>query len=257
MTASRTPTLVAVAAWLALVVAFWWYSHARDLSPLSLVDRLTDAAAGSTLGVVVFFGAYVIRPLLLFPTTLLIVAAGFIFGPLWGMLYGTLATLLSALVGYGIARLFGRRLAELTEPRTRGQRLVLALRQNGFEAVLLSRLLFLPGDLVNYASGFVGVRLRAFTLATALGSLPGLAGAVLFGASFEGDLAQMRPDVDVRLLLSSAGVLLGSLALSLYLRRRRKGAEPRVGGARLLREEMVEGLTSSKCLARGLNTPPR
>lgn len=226
-TLPRATKLIALAFWLALIAAFWWYSQAHGLSPLYLVDRLVDLMAGNPLGVVIFFGAYALRPLLLFPFTPLSMAAGFVFGPLLGMLYATLATLMSAIIGYSIARLFGYR---LTEPRTGAQRLALELRRNSFEAVLISRLIFLPGDLVNYASGLLGVRLGAFALATAIGSVPGLLGAVLLGASFEGDLAQLRPTIDLRLLLASGAVLLASLALSYYLRRRhlRSGA-PRGG----------------------------
>lgn len=222
----HAPKLIALALWLAIIVAFWWYSQAQGLSPLYLVDRLVDLMAGNPLGVVIFFGAYALRPLLLFPFTPLSMAAGFTFGPLWGMLYATLATLLSAIIGYGIARLFGYR---LTEPQTRAQQLALSLRRNGFEAVLISRLIFLPGDLVNYASGLMGVGLGAFALATAIGSVPGLLGAVLLGASFEGDLALLRPTIDLRLLIASGAVLLGSLALSYYLRRHRKSGAPRGG----------------------------
>ncbi len=59
------------------------------------------------------------------------------------------------------------------------------MRDNSFETVLIMRLLFLPYDLVNYASGILRLRWLPFLLATALGSLPGTVSFVLLGASID------------------------------------------------------------------------
>lgn len=57
------------------------------------------------------------------------------------------------------------------------------LRANSFEAVLLTRLLFVPYDLVNYGCGLLRVRRTPFIIATAIGTLPGTVAFVLVGSS--------------------------------------------------------------------------
>ena len=57
------------------------------------------------------------------------------------------------------------------------------MRDNSFETVLIMRFIFLPYDLMNYMAGFMRIHMRAFILATTLGSIPGTISFVLLGAS--------------------------------------------------------------------------
>ncbi len=214
----KQPKLLALFFWAALLLLFWWYGQSRDLNPVTLVARATDIIADKPYGVLLFFAVYALRQILLFPVTLLIVAAGFIFGPVLGLFYGFIATLGTAVLGYLLARYFLSGLTFKGSSEKWRQR----LQHKSFETVLISRLLFLPGDLVNGAAGALAINLRSFTLATAIGGFPGLLASVLFGASFEGDLAAARPQIDSRLLLSSAMLMLVSLLLSAYLRRHKQ-----------------------------------
>ena len=81
------------------------------------------------------------------------------------------------------------------------------------------RLLFLPFDLVNYGCGALGVQRRPFLLATALGSLPGTVSFVLLGASLD-RLDKGIDGLDRGALVASIALIVGSLILSLALRRR-------------------------------------
>ena len=94
------------------------------------------------------------------------------------------------------------------------------------ETVLTGRLVFLPGDLINYAAGALRVSFAAFALATALGGLPGLAVCVLAGASLEGPFRFEGVRLNGWFLLASALVLGSSLALARWLRARRALPEP-------------------------------
>ena len=89
-----------------------------------------------------------------------------------------------------------------------------------FETVLLSRFLLLPGDLVNYAAGALRISFAAFMLATLIGGIPGLLIGVLAGASLEGEFSTDGVQLNVGYLLASSGLLVSSLALSAFLRRR-------------------------------------
>lgn len=97
------------------------------------------------------------------------------------------------------------------------------LRENGFESVLMMRLVYVPYDLVNYLAGSLKISWMPFILATALGSLPGTLSFVLFGASIEGDFTGEMPGLDPRILLASALIFAASLLLSMYLKHRDRG----------------------------------
>lgn len=212
---------VALGLWLLVIAAFWLYAGTQEAGALALMQRWLRLLAGSAWGPVTLFGLFLLRPLLLLPVTILNVFVGFLFGPLWGLVYASLATLASSSLAYGLARFLA------TPGRTRLSRGWLErLRARGFETVLTGRLVFLPGDLINYASGALRVSFAAFALATALGGLPGLAVCVLAGASLEGPFRFEGVRLNGWFLLASALVLGSSLALARWLRARRALPEP-------------------------------
>jgi uncharacterized membrane protein YdjX (TVP38/TMEM64 family) len=208
--------LAVLGLWLAALLVFWWFLWRHDLGPLRLLQAGLEVMTGSLAGALSLLGLYLLRPLLLFPATPLIVLAGFAFGPVGGVLYALLAGTLSALVAY----LFGRYAVSGSALRGLDRGFVRRLRRHPFETVLTGRLIFLPGDLINYSCGVLGIRLPPFVLATLLGGVPGTLAAGLFGASLEGELGSW-PTLNVQTLLLSAGVLMGSLLLSRALQSRR------------------------------------
>ncbi len=214
---------VALAFWVLAFAAYQWYAWQNDLSPLDVVQRLIDFFSASFYGPLLFILIYTVRPLLLFPATLLTIAAGFVFGPILGVLLVVIGSNVSALVAYVVGRFFGQGL--LSEGRAGGivQRYTTRLREHSFETVFLLRLLFAPYDLVNYLAGFLRIRWIPFIVATALGALPGTLAFTLFGASierFDGGI----PALDPRVLAASVALFLVSLGLSRLLKRR--GASP-------------------------------
>ena len=95
-------------------------------------------------------------------------------------------------------------------------------KKNSFESILISRLIFLPGDLVNYGAGFLKVHYLSFLLATLIGGMPGMFMVVLAGAAIEGQFAAAELTVRKDYLLISTAILLFSLALSWWLRVKRQ-----------------------------------
>ena len=202
-----------LALWVALLAAFWLYVQWQGEGLLELFRGWLTFLKSGVRGPLLFLIIYLVRPFLLVPITLLTVASGFLFGALWGFLYAWMATLLSSALAY----LFGRYVAG--DPQI-GARFVERLRTRAFETVLISRFLFVPGDLVNYASGVLRISFRAFALATAIGGVPGLLIGVLAGASIEGEFGTSGVQLNVWYLLASGVLLVSSLALSAFLRRR-------------------------------------
>ncbi|RMF41859.1 MAG: TVP38/TMEM64 family protein [Anaerolineae bacterium] len=204
---------IALAFWLGLIAAYQWYAASNGLSPLQVVQRLLDFMTSGLWGPLVYILLYAIRPLILFPSTVLTLAGGFVFGPVLGVLYTILASNTSSTIAYFVGRFFGAGLLKDDGSEGLIQRYARRMRANSFETVLVMRFIFLPYDAVSYLAGFLKIRYWPFILATALGSIPGTIAFVGFGASieaFDGALPSLNP----RTLAFSAAIFLVSLALS-------------------------------------------
>ncbi|MFO7538276.1 MAG: TVP38/TMEM64 family protein [Chloroflexota bacterium] len=215
--------LIALTFWLALIGGYWWYTRSSNLTPTESLQLLATFLTGSTLGGLAYILIYLLRPLIFFPATLLTLLGGFLFGPIWGIIYVVLGSNGSALAAYFVARFFGQDLLpDQEDSQSFVNRYAQRLRDNSFETVLLMRLLFLPYDLVHYVAGFLRIDWRAFILATAIGSIPGTISFVLLGSSFGtlDDLAAGQVSVNPWALGLSVVLIVGSLIVSRILRRR-------------------------------------
>ncbi len=221
--------LAALCFWLSLLGGYQLYAWRAGLTPLETARRLVDFMANSAVGELGFVALYTACPLVLFPVGPLAVVAGFVFGPVKGIVLTLLGTTISASFAYLVGRCFGKGLFSSGESTRIAGRYADRMRANGFESVLITRFTFLPFDLINYLAGFLRIGWKPFILASTLGSLPGTVSFVLFGASIEmlGD----TPKLDPWTLLAAVVILVGSLSLSRYLKRRERGnaspAEPR------------------------------
>lgn len=208
--------------WIALLAGYQIYARQAGLTPLAAVRELAEFMANDPLGWLVFVAVYTLRPLILFPASLLTIAAGFVFGPALGVVLTIVGSNASAMVAYFVGRFFG---GEVLEGEGEGflHRYTRRMRENSFESILVMRFIYLPYDLVNYAAGFLKIRPLPFILATALGSLPGTLSFVLLGASVGAGALSGEADFDWRVLVASAALLVASLALSRYFKRRERG----------------------------------
>lgn len=208
----RWGPLIAVG-WLALLIGLWLFVRAQGASPVAFLGAALDTLRGEPLAPLWLLGVYLVRPLLLLPITLLTIAAGMLFGPVWGSVYAAVGALLSSSVAYLFGRLFG-------QDAVKGKSGWLPkLTQRPFDTVLLCRFLGVPGDLVNYAAGYLRISFAAFTLATLVGGLPGLLAGALAGASIT-SVTEARLGLQWEYLAASAVLLLLGLAVSWGVRRR-------------------------------------
>jgi uncharacterized membrane protein YdjX (TVP38/TMEM64 family) len=225
MTARRRVVAVVVP-WAVLVAGWIVFQRASGLGPVATAQRLVDTASGNWWAMAAYVAVAVARPLVLFPASLLTVAAGILFGPVAGTVVAAVSANGSALVAHQLGRLL-RRPPTVTDDPSRIGVWAQRLRDNGFEAVLLMRLVFLPYDLVSYACGVLHVRRGAFLAANALGTLPGTVAFVLVGASVtrvDGGLDGIDPVT----LGASVVLVVASIVTARVVRRRRGGGE---GGA--------------------------
>jgi uncharacterized membrane protein YdjX (TVP38/TMEM64 family) len=168
--------------WLGLflfALALWWRSNvALTDIPKLLEQWLTNV--GVIKAALLYIFIYTIRPLVLFPATILTIASGLIFGPWLGTLFTIVGENASANLGFALSRWFGR-----SAVKARSTAVINLwderLKQNGIVAVMTMRLLMLPFDVINFGCGLTAIRHSDYAIGTFIGILPSLIGFVLLG----------------------------------------------------------------------------
>ena len=145
--------IIALFFWLALIVSYQWYASVNDLSPLQVVQRMLVFMQNGVWGVLIYVILYAVRPLILFPATVLTLAGGFVFGPFLGVLYTIIAGNISSTIAFYVGQFFGDDI--LKDDGSNGiiQRYTRRMRENSFETVMVMRFIFLPYDAVSYLAG--------------------------------------------------------------------------------------------------------
>lgn len=166
---------------IALAAALWHFTPLGELlRPQEMAKRLE--AADSGLGApLMFYLAYVVGGLVVFPVTVLSATTAIVFSPLKAVSISFTGILTSAALLYFIGARFLRSSAN-NALRNVSRRVDEALSDRGIITIATLRMIPLaPFTLVNLAAGVVGVRFRDYMLGTALGLAPGMTAVVLFG----------------------------------------------------------------------------
>ena len=221
---ARTQRVAVGAAWLGVIVASLAFTRSRGLTPLEAAAELQAVIADHWWGPVLFVVAYVLRPVILFPASVLTILGGLAFGLVQGVLWTVVAANLSVVAMYFAGRFFGSGQAGQRMTDLLGRTVERAFRFP-FETTVLMRLLFLPFDAVGYAAGFLKLRFLPFLAGSFLGTLPGTVAFVGFGASIE-SLDDGRPSFDIRVLVASAGLAVAGSLLSRWLGKRQPQDAP-------------------------------
>ena len=131
-----------------------------------------------------FVLAFVSAIVLMIPGWVFMVAAGYLFGALTGGLLAFAANLAGSVLAFFLARTYAREwIKEKLDRSPRFSGFDAAVSKNGLFTVMFARLALLPNNLINYACGVSGMRLRDFVIGTAVGLSPILVANVLIGAS--------------------------------------------------------------------------
>ena len=216
-----------VALWVAAIAGWVIYQRSTGLGTIGTLEAFIEAIRGEWWAVLLFIAVYALRPVVLFPASLMTIAGGLLFGPVVGVAATVIGANASAMVAYFIARAFGFEFDEDDEHVGIMRKWAGRMRRNSFESVLLMRLAFLPYDGVNYAAGFLKIRPVAFLLATAIGSLPGTVSFSLAGASIE-SLSDGPSGVDPIVLIASGALFVISIVISQIVKRREAAKAPAV-----------------------------
>ena len=132
-------------------------------------------------GPAMFMLLYAIGPAFLVPGLPFDLAAGILFGPLWGTVYALVGATLGAAVAFLAARTVGR---DWTEEKLSGplKRMKQGVEKGGWEFVAFMRLVpVVPFNLLNYALGLTRIRLVPYALASFVFMAPSTAVYVYAG----------------------------------------------------------------------------
>lgn len=127
------------------------------------------------LGAFIYGAFYAVGTVLLWPGTALTLGGGFLYGPFWGTVLVSPASVTGATIAFVLARSFARDwIAQKVQKYPRFAAIDRAVGKHSFKTVLLLRLqpVNLPFAVLNYALGLTSVNLRDYILASWLGMLP-------------------------------------------------------------------------------------
>ncbi len=177
----RKSQMVKLVITLMFIGGLLWFNHSYlKLSPVDIRSWMLSFGVWAPLLYIVI---YTLRPLILFPATILTLAGGLAFGVVWGMLLTMVGCTAGAMLSFVIARKIGHRWFR-KEWKGKLKFIEQQLEHKGFFYVLILRLLpGFPFDLISYASGLSKVKFHSFVGATVIGIIPGTFAYNFLGAS--------------------------------------------------------------------------
>ncbi|PRP52566.1 hypothetical protein C7B63_01090 [Bacillus halotolerans] len=168
--------------WLAVLAGagliFWANKRYLNLSPKEI--RIWVLSFG-IFAPLIFIGISIVRPLVLFPVSVISIAGGLAFGPILGTLYTLSGSMCASAVSFFAAGLLA---AKTNSRHERLENIQKQMEENGFFYIFLLRILPINFDFVSYAAGLSNVKPLPYFAATAAGIIPGTVALNVLGASF-------------------------------------------------------------------------
>lgn len=149
------------------------------------------------------------------PRTAFSVAAGVLFGTVWGLVLTITSTLIAAVAAYGLVRWVGGPFVDRHAHRPGFAWLRARLDRSGLLAVISLRLIpMVPFAALNYAAAAAHVRLVSYFVGTLIGVLPGTIAVVVLGDAVTG--GHVNPAL---FAVSVAGAVVGGAGAVIVARR--------------------------------------
>ncbi len=172
----------------------------------------------------IYLGLYLISTVFFLPGFPVTVLAGFVFGPLWGVFYASIASITSVACAFLVARYVARDLVEgWVKENAQFRKIDEQVEEQGWRILMVTRLIpIFPFNLQNYAYGLTKIRFGTFVFTSAVFMLPGTIALVMLGGAFvsgEGNILKTM------LYLGIAGVLMLALSLVPNLLRKYQNKE--------------------------------
>jgi uncharacterized membrane protein YdjX (TVP38/TMEM64 family) len=185
----KTKTIIKAAFFVLLIVVvplILFLTNREFFAQFESIEDVEDFIAGyghlSGLVYIVFQIFQVVISVI--PGEVFQVAAGYLFGPFWGVIYAIIGCLLGEAVAFGLARVLGQGFVRLFMPEE--QFIKYQERLNSNKAYTLCFILYLipgiPKDILCYVAGASEIKLLPFLIISMVGRLPGLIGSIVMGS---------------------------------------------------------------------------
>jgi uncharacterized membrane protein YdjX (TVP38/TMEM64 family) len=204
--------LIAVGVVAAVYLVLRYYGVTDDIRLENVPKIKTWVAGFGKIAPLVYIGLYLVSTVFFLPGSPVTVLAGFVFGPLWGIFYASVASIISISIAFLIARYVARDLVEgWVKDNAQFRKIDEQVEEQGWRILMFTRLVpIFPFNLQNYAYGLTSIRFSTYVLVSAIFMLPGTAAFVQLGGAFvsgEGNIWKTL------LYLGIAGVLMLLLSL--------------------------------------------
>jgi len=212
----RSAIKVAVAAVLAVAFVGVWLSPLREQLTIENVRTFVEHLRGLWYGPIVFILAFAAGCIFAVPASVFCLAAGLIWGWMFGAVYSVIGGTLGAVASFYVGRYLGE--GFLARFGRVGKMVAKQVDHAGFGTMLALR--FIPGipfAVLNYGAGVAGVRFRDYLASTILGIIPPiLVFAYCADALFNGSMTQGDA---VKRMLIVCGLMLALTLLPMAVKR--------------------------------------
>jgi uncharacterized membrane protein YdjX (TVP38/TMEM64 family)/Fe-S oxidoreductase len=136
------------------------------------------------LAPLIFLGVYAVAPALFLPSIPLTLAAGFFWGPVWGVVFSISGATIGSCLPFFLARHLFQNVVKAKVPAERWEWLQDKVARHGWKAVAFTRLVpIFPFNLLNYLFGLTPIPFRQYLGSTFVFMLPACIAFVAFGSS--------------------------------------------------------------------------
>lgn len=143
----------------------------KEYGPSEIKNYLSSFGV---LSPIVYVILLTLLPLLFFPDSVLVIAGGMIFGLGKGILLTSIGSFLGATVSFYISRALGQKIVSKFM-KGKSVNFERYSKQSGLFIILMLRLIPLfPFKVVSYSAGLSNITFKDFTIATVIGSIPGI-----------------------------------------------------------------------------------
>lgn len=212
----KTARRLALAA--AILAAIVWLFVNRD--HLEMKALVAWVGGFGVLAPLIYIAARALGAVVLVPGSVMAIAAGMLFGPVWGAVHNLVASTLGAIFAFLVARYLA---SDFVTRKVGGRlkRIIEGIETEGWRFVAFVRLVPLfPYNLLNYALGLTRIRFSHYALASLVCMIPGDIAYVYVG--FAGREALAGSENSIELGLLALGLLATIAFLPRLVRRYRR-----------------------------------